>query len=95
MGDIEPDVSLKTLWSSGGILGVTSNTIRSCNDGTWILADTGATHEPVGLREGQKVSSGTRPCKLQLAIGQVDGWATADEIGYIVTDAELPKMFPD
>ena len=42
----------------------------------------GATHEPVGLRQGQKIPTGTRPCKLQLAIGHVDGWGSADGIVY-------------
>ena len=40
----------------------------------------GATHEPVGLREGQKIPTGTRPCKLQLGIGHVDGWCSAHDI---------------
>ena len=50
------------------------------DSGTWILADTGATHEPVGLRKGQKIQTSTRPCMLQLAIGHVEGWASAGSV---------------
>ena len=42
------------------------------------MADTGATHELVGLRKGQKIPTGTPTCKLQLAIGHVEGWASTD-----------------
>ena len=53
----------------------------------------GATHGPVGLREGQKIPTGTRPCKLQLAIGHVDGWCSADGVDYSVSETELPSIF--
>ena len=49
---------------------------------------------PVGLRKGQKIPTGTRPCKLQLAIGHVEGWASADGVVYIVSETELPSIFP-
>ena len=53
----------------------------------------GATHEPVGLRDCQKIPTGTRPCKLQLAIGHVDGWGSADGVVYSDSDTELPSIF--
>ena len=92
LGDSEPSVSVRTLTITEGILGVTSAGQQECNDGTWVLADTGATHEPVSVRKGQKIPTGTRPCKLQLAIGHVDGWASADGVVYIVSETELPSI---
>ena len=53
---------------------------QACENGTWILADTGATHEPMSVR---KIPTGTRPCKLQLASGHVDGWASDEGLVYI------------
>ena len=52
----------------------------------------GATHEPVGLREGQKNLTGTRPCKLQLAIGHVDGCSSADGVVYTVSDTNYQVL---
>ena len=59
LGDPEPSVSVRTLTITDGILGVTSAGQQECNDGTWVLADTGATHEPVSVRKGQKIPTGT------------------------------------
>ena len=83
LGGPEPGVSLKTLTITDGILGMTHAAKQECGDGTWILADTVATHEPVGLMKGQKNPAGTRPCKLQLAIGHVEGWASADGLVFL------------
>ena len=84
LGEPEPSVSVRTLTITGGVLGMTHAAKQECNIGTWILADTGATHEPMGLRKGQKIPAGTRPCNLQLAIRVVsmDGpllmvWSTS------------------
>ena len=93
MGDPDPSVSVKTLTISDGVLGVTIAAQQSCDNGTWILADTGATHEPVSVRKGQKIPTGTRPCKLQLALGHVDGWASDDGLVYIESETELPSIF--
>ena len=94
LGEPEPSVSVRTLTITGGVLGMTHAAKQECNIGTWILADTGATHEPMGLRKGQKIPAGTRPCNLQLAISRVDGWTIADGVVYIVSDTELPSIFP-
>ena len=76
--DPDPSVSVRTLTISDGVLGGTIAAQQACDNGTWILADTGATHEPVSVRKGQKIPTGSRPCKLQLAIGHVDGWVSDD-----------------
>ena len=90
LGEPEASASVRTLTITDGILGVTHAAKQECDDGTWILADTGATHELVSLRKGQKIPTGTRPCKLQLAIGHVEGWISADGVVYIVSEKELP-----
>ena len=46
---------MRTLTITDGILGVTSAGQHECDDGTWVLADTGGTHEPVSVRKGQKI----------------------------------------
>ena len=52
LGEPEPDVSVKSLTIIDGILRMMHAAKQECDDGTWILADTGATHEPVcGLDE--------------------------------------------
>ena len=94
LGDLDPNVSVKTLAITGGVLGVTRAAKEECDDGTWILADTGAAHEPVGLMKGQQIPASNRPCKLQLAIGHVEGRAIADGLVCIVSDTELPSIFP-
>ena len=45
LGGPEPDVSVKTLTITDGILGMTRAANQECGDGTWILADTVATRE--------------------------------------------------
>ena len=94
LGESEPNVSVKTLTITDGILGMTDGAKQECGNGTWILADTGATHDPVGLRKGDKIPTSTRPCMLQLAIGHVEGWANADGAVYIVSETQLPSIFP-
>ena len=94
LGEPEPSASVRTLTITDGILGVTHAAKQECDDGTWILADTGATHEPVSLRKGQKIPTGTRPCKLQFAIGHVEGWISADDVVYIVSEEDVPSIFP-
>ena len=61
LGDPDPSVSVRTLAISDGDLGVTNAAQQACDTGTWILADTGATHEPVSVRKSQKIPTGTRP----------------------------------
>ena len=90
LGEAEPDVSVKSLTITDGILRMTHTAKQDCDDGTWILTDTGATHEHVALMKGQRIPASTRPCKLKLAIGHVEGWAFADGWVKIVTDTELP-----
>ena len=41
-----PMLTVKTLTITDGIQGMTHVAKQQCDDGTWILADTGATHEP-------------------------------------------------
>ena len=90
LGEAEPDVSVKSLTITDGILRMTHAAKQECGDGTWILADTRATHEPVAMMKGQRIPAGTRPCKLKLAIGHVEVWAFADGWVKIVTGTELP-----
>ena len=94
LGDPDPSVSVRTLAISDGVLGVTLAAQQACDNGTWILADTGATHERASVRKGQKIPTGTRPCKSQLAIGHVDGWASDDGFVYIESETDLPRIFP-
>ena len=93
LGDPDPSVSVRTLAISDGVLGVIIAAQQACDNGTWILADTGATHEPVSVRKGQKIPTGTRPCKLQLAIGHVDGWASDEGLVYIESETDMPSIF--
>ena len=44
----------------------------------------------LGLRKGQKIPTGTRPCKLQY----VQGWANADGVVHVVSETELRSLFP-
>ena len=46
LGEPEPNVSVKTQTFTDGILGM-RHAAQECDNGRWILADTGATHEPV------------------------------------------------
>ena len=62
LGEPEPDVSVKSLTITDGILRMTHASKQECDDGTWILADTGATHELVALMKGQRIPASTRPC---------------------------------
>ena len=62
LGELEPHVSVKTLTITDGILGMTHAAKQECDDGTWILADTGANHETLGLMRSQKISASARPC---------------------------------
>ena len=66
---LEPGVSVKTLTIIDGILGMTHAAKQECDDGTWILADTVATREPVGVMKEQKIPASTQPCEL--AAGQL------------------------
>ena len=90
LGEPEPDVSVKSLTIIDGILRMTHAAKQECDDGTWVLADTEATHELAALMKGQGIPAGTRPCQLKLAIGHVEGWASADGRVKTVTDTELP-----
>ena len=94
LGDHGPSALMRTLTITDGILGVTSAGQQECDDGTWVLANTGATHEPVSVKKGQKILAGTRPCKLQLVIGHVDGWISADGVVYIISETKLPNIVP-
>ena len=85
--------SMKSLAITAGILRITHAAKQECDDGTWILADTGATDDPVALMKGQGIRAGTRPCKLQLAIGHVGDWASADGLVKIVTQS--CQVFPN
>ena len=93
LGDHEPSASVRTLTITDGILGVTSAGQQECDDGTWVLADTGATHEPMSVRKGQKIPAGARPCKLQLALGHVDGWAGADGVVFFSFQTQSCQVF--
>ena len=62
LGEPEPDVSVKSLAITDGILRMTHAAKQECNVVTWILADNGATHDSVALMEGQGIPAGTRPC---------------------------------
>ena len=43
LGDPDSSVSVNTLTTADGIL----NMKQECDDGLWVMADTGATHESV------------------------------------------------
>ena len=65
---------------------------QECAVGTWILADTGATHETVALMKSQRILANTRPGNLAAGNWTCCGWAFADGLVKIVTDAELPSI---
>ena len=54
LGDPDASASVRTLAISDGVLGVTIAAQQACDNGTWILADTGATHEPVSVRKDRR-----------------------------------------
>ena len=93
LGDPDSSVSVRTLTITDGILGMTHAAKQECDDGRWVLADTGATHEPVSLRKGEKIPIGTRPWKLQLAIGYVEGWVSADGVVLCCFGSRVAKDF--
>ena len=48
--DPDSSVAVNALTIADGILDVTHAAKQECDDGLWVMADTGATHESVSLR---------------------------------------------
>ena len=66
LGEPEPNVSVKTQTFTDGILGM-RHAAQECDNGRWIWADTGATHEPV--RRSQQVLDHVS-CSCQLVMSR-------------------------
>ena len=50
LDDPDSSVSVNTFTIADGIMNMTHAAKHECDDGLWVMADTGATHESVSLR---------------------------------------------